>query len=103
MKAFHRALLITLGLTGMGIVAPTLASASSDVTIDVAPPAPRLEAVPAARAGYVWAPGHWEWNGRFHSWVAGTWIVAHGAYHWTAARWEQVGDRWHFVQGKWDK
>lgn len=103
MRTFQKALLISLGLIGVGIVAPVVASASSDITLDVAPPPPRAEAVPGPRAGYVWAPGHWEWSGRFYTWVAGTWIVAHGSYHWSAARWEQVGDRWHFVQGKWDK
>ena len=30
---------------------------------------------PAPRAGYIWSPGHWEWNGRRHVWVAGRWIA----------------------------
>ena len=28
----------------------------------VAPPAPRYEAVPGAREGFVWAPGHYEFR-----------------------------------------
>jgi hypothetical protein len=103
MKGLHKALLIALSLSGGMMICASLAVAAADITIDVAPPAPRIEVVPAPRAGYVWAPGHWEWNGRFHSWVAGSWIVAHGNYHWAPARWEQVGQRWHYVQGEWQK
>ena len=32
-------------------------------------------AEPAPRAGHIWSPGHWEWNGRRHVWVAGHWIA----------------------------
>ena len=85
------------------LTTPTLSLAGVDITIDTPPPAPRIEVLPAPRAGCIWAPGHWEWNGRFHTWVAGAWIVAHGTYHWSPARWEQVGPRWHFIQGSWQK
>jgi len=30
---------------------------------------------PAPRPGYIWSPGHWEWNERRHVWVAGRWIA----------------------------
>ena len=30
---------------------------------------------PAPRAGYIWSPGRWDWNGRRHVWVAGHWIA----------------------------
>ena len=32
------------------------------------------EVVPAPRAGAIWSPGRWEWNGYRHRWVAGHWI-----------------------------
>ena len=39
-------------------------SASADVlVVRTAPPPPRDEVVPAARHGYAWAPGYWNWNG----------------------------------------
>jgi hypothetical protein len=33
------------------------------VIVGVAPPAARVEVVPAPRVNYVWAPGYWRWNG----------------------------------------
>ena len=36
---------------------------------------PLVVVQPAPRAGYIWSPGHWEWNGRRHLWVAGHWIA----------------------------
>jgi hypothetical protein len=32
------------------------------------------ETTPAARAGYIWAPGHWEHRGTRPAWVAGHWV-----------------------------
>jgi len=32
------------------------------------------EVVPPPRAGAIWSPGRWEWNGYRHRWVAGHWI-----------------------------
>jgi hypothetical protein len=26
------------------------------------------------REGFIWSPGHWEWNGRRHAWVEGRWV-----------------------------
>jgi len=37
-------------------------------TIDV------YEVQPPARAGAIWSPGHWEWDGYRHRWVIGHWI-----------------------------
>jgi len=33
-----------------------------------------LEVMPAPRAGYIWAPGHYESVGSRHAWVPGHWI-----------------------------
>jgi hypothetical protein len=37
--------------------------------------APAVEVFPAPRAGYIWAPGHWERRGTGSVWVAGQWIA----------------------------
>jgi hypothetical protein len=34
-------------------------------------PAPIVEVVPAARAGYAWVPGHWIWRRGAWFWVGG--------------------------------
>jgi hypothetical protein len=80
---------------------PTVASARVYVDVDVAPPAPRVEVIPEARAGYVWAPGYWNYSDHHHVWVNGRYIHEHHGHHWVADGWEQRGERWHFVAGHW--
>ncbi len=67
----------------------------------VAPPPPRNEVVPAARAGHAWAPGYWDWRGRRHVWVGGHWERARRGYVYRAPVWEQNGDRWRLNRGAW--
>jgi hypothetical protein len=33
------------------------------------------ESMPAPREGFIWAPGHNEWNGSRQAWVPGQWVV----------------------------
>jgi hypothetical protein len=73
------------------------------VDIDVRPPPPRVIVVPAPRAGYVWAPGFWRWNGRRHVWVEGHWVRERRGEHWVPAHWEENHGRWHFEDGHWER
>jgi hypothetical protein len=77
------------------------ASQAGEVVIGVAPPPARVELVPAARAGYVWSPGYWRWNGYRHVWVGGYWVHARPGWHWAPAGWVAYGPRWHYVGGHW--
>lgn len=97
------ALLAVLGVVSAGAVyAPTAAAGVSvAVGINVAPPAPQYETVPPPRAGYVWAPGYWRWEGHRHVWVSGYWIPARPGFVYHHARWEQAHDGWHFHEGYW--
>lgn len=89
MKRIALAALIAIGAAG----APLTSMAYSNVSVVIsAPPAPLYEAVPAPRHGYVWAPGHWEWNGRRHIWAPGVWIVERPGYVYNAPTWYR-GDR----------
>jgi hypothetical protein len=94
------ALSVALGLGA--IVLPSIGSARVYLDVDIAPPAPRVEVVPAPRVGYVWAPGYWNYEGRHHVWVKGHYIRGHRGHHWVADSWEQRGNRWHRVEGHWD-
>ncbi len=88
---------------GIGAIAlPSIGSARVYVDVDIAPPAPRVEVVPEARVGYVWAPGYWNYEGHNHVWVKGRYIREHRGHHWVADSWEQRGNRWHRVAGHWD-
>ena len=74
----HKWILGALVASSIGIV-PATASAAFGVYVDVAPPAPRHELVPAPRRGFVWSPGYWDRrHGRF-VWVGGHWNASTAA------------------------
>jgi WXXGXW repeat (2 copies) len=102
MKNVGKALILGLSLAGGGLLVPLVGSAAVGIDITVAPPAPRVEVVPAPRPGYVWAPGYWEWRQGAHVWVGGRWMGARPGYRWVPDRWEQHGDHWHHAQGHWE-
>jgi len=95
--------LASLWLTAAAAIAPAVSLAGVVVDIDVAPPAPQVEVVPAPRAGFVWAPGYWEWRGHNHVWERGHWIRERPGYHWVPDRWDQRGPHWHHSIGHWER
>ena len=99
----RKLLLATLWLAAAAGLAPAVGSAAVLVDIDVAPPPPRVEVVPAARPGYVWAPGYWAWRRHRHEWVGGRWIVERRGYHWVPDAWVVNGPHYHYVRGHWER
>ncbi|MEJ5990233.1 thrombospondin type 3 repeat-containing protein [Ramlibacter sp. PS3R-8] len=73
------------------------------VYVQVPPPPPRAEPVPVMRAGQVWVPGHWRWNGREHVWIAGKYSARRSGYVYAPATWVQVGGRWEYREGTWTR
>jgi hypothetical protein len=73
-----------------------------DVVIGSAPPPVHVEAVPAPRVGYVWAPGYWLWDGHQHVWHRGHWEAERPGQHYVAARWIETPRGWHFVPAHWE-
>ena len=57
--------------------------------------------MPAARHGYVWAPGHWEWRRGNHVWVRGSWMRERRGYVYTAPTWVERGGHWEMDRGGW--
>ncbi len=94
--------LVGLFLSAAFLALP-LASAQAQVSVDIgiAPPAARVEVVPAPRAGFVWAPGHWAYRGGRYVWAGGRWIGARPGWRWAPDRWEHRGARWHYAPGHW--
>jgi hypothetical protein len=90
-------------LAAFATLAAAPASAEVDVRINIGPPVPMVEVVPAPRAGFVWAPGFWAWRHHRHIWVAGHWIRERRGWHWIADRWDRDGERWHYVPGHWER
>jgi|GEM_PF-936278 len=83
----------------LGSVAP--ASAGIGIDVRIAPPPPRVVVVPPPRAGFVWAPGYWRWNGRRHVWVEGHWLRARRGFHWVPEHWVERRGHYRFVPGHW--
>lgn len=82
---------------------PLAASAAVDFRVDIAPPAPRYEVVPAPRHGYVWAPGYWNWRHGHYVWVRGHWEREHRGMYWHPDRWEQRDGHWVLERGGWHR
>lgn len=66
-----------------------------------APPPPRSEAA-AARAGYVFVSGRWNWQNGNWQWVDGHWERERANQVWIAGRWELQGNYYVWVEGRWD-
>ena len=81
---------------------PAAAQVGVSINIGTPPPASVYEAVPAPRAGYVWAPGYWRWEHERHVWAPGHWMAARQGHHWVADRWvEGPHGGWHHDPGHW--
>ena len=80
-----------------GIAIPAAAA----VYVQIAPPAMRVEAVPAPRHGYVWAPGYWNWRGNHHVWAKGTWVRERPGYAYHSPTWVERDGRWSMERARW--
>lgn len=70
--------------------------------VDVAPPAPQYEVVPAAPGlGYVWIGGYWNWQLGRHVWVGGRWALPPAGHTWVPHRWERGPRGWSSYPGYW--
>jgi hypothetical protein len=96
-------LLAAVVAASLGMVAAPSTAAPVSVSINVGPPAVRYEAVPAARRGYDWTPGYWNWNANRnrHNWVAGTWMRSRPGYVYAQPTWVQHDGRWQQQRGAW--
>jgi len=96
-----REMLIVSGLAAAALAAPGVAQARVDFSVNVGPPAPIYEPVPAPRPGWAWAPGYWDWNGHRHVWHRGHWVHERYGYRWAPHHWAHRGDHWVLERGRW--
>ena len=96
--------LIAAGFIGMAPL-PGMAAdrVDLDFNVNIAPPAPQYEVVPAPRAGYVWSPGHYVYRDGRHVWVGGSFIAERPGYVYHAPRWVERGGRWAYQGPRWDR
>lgn len=93
----HR--LAALALAILAWTSPVQAEVDIDVTL--APPALRVMSVPAARAGYHWAPGYWNWQQNHHVWRSGRWLRERPGYAYRDPQWVEHEGRWRLQRGGW--
>jgi len=98
----RKMLLAAITAATLGAI-PLQAPAAVDFYVDVAPPAPRYEVVPAPRHGYVWAPGYWDWRRGHYVWVRGHWEREHRGMYWHPDRWVQRDGHWVREHGGWHR
>ena len=96
-------LAMALAASSLGVSLATYA-ASVVVEVDVAPPAPRYENAPA-RAGYIYAPGYYQWDdGRHqHVWTNGEYQAERRGEHFVPQRSTEQKGCYHFDDGRWEK
>lgn len=104
MRKILLSVLLATGALG-AVTIPATGSASTPVLVSVriAPPPLRVEAIPAPRRGYIWVPGFWDWRSHRHVWVRGVWERERRGYFYQPHRWEQRGDGWYLNRGRWDR
>ncbi len=95
--SFRKSLLIAAA--AIALAGPVMAQDYIEVTTP--PPTAPYEVVPASRAGYVWAPGYWSWEGGQYVWVQGEWLAARPDYTWVEARWHNDNGHWYYDKGHW--
>jgi len=98
-----RKLILGSMLAAAAIAVPAGAQARTvEFEVDVAPPAPRVEVVPAPRQGYVYEPGYWAYDGKQYTWSDGRFIAEREGHRYVPHVYEKRGERWVFRAGHWD-
>ena len=98
-----RKTLLAVALAG-SFAAPLMAhSAEFNFNVDIAPPAPVYEQMPA-REGYVVTPGYYQFDAQrhAHTWVKGAYEPARRGEHFVAPEWREQGGRYGFAAGRWE-
>ena len=87
---------------GIAAAAGIAQARSVEVEINTAPPADRVEVVPAPRPGYVYERGHYAWDGHAYVWTDGRFIEERPGHTYEQARIEHRGEHYYFHKGHWD-
>lgn len=107
MKKMTLTFALIAGLSAAAAAATYAPPASAQVyvttRVGIAPPPVRYERRPPPRAGYVWAPGYWRWNGRGHVWAGGYWVRGRPGHVYRPAYWNHGRDGWRFRNGYWSR
>jgi len=80
------------------------ASTTVVVTAPTAPPPAQAETPPPAPGPrYVWAQGHWSWDGTQYVWNPGRYVIPPTTVaRWTPGYWQQSPTGWVWTDGSWN-
>jgi hypothetical protein len=105
LAVFSAGLAAAFLLAAPAAITPAAAAVGVELRIgpDRAPPPLRREHRPErTRAGFVWQPGRWDWDGRHWIWLDGVWVEPPRARaEWVPGHWAHRGRRWVWVDGHW--
>src|SRR5215831_2928450 len=93
---------IAVTTVGIGIGAGGAQARTVEVEIGSAPPAARVEVVPAPRAGYIYERGHYAWDGHAYVWTEGRFIAERPGHVYRQPLIEHRGEHYVFRSGHWD-
>lgn len=85
----------------IGAAAPAVYAV--DIFVNAPPPPLRVEVTPAPRAGYVWAPGYWDYRADRHVWTRGHWERERSGMYYHSPRWTERDGRWVMERRGWDR
>jgi hypothetical protein len=99
-----RKTLLAVALAGSFAVPLAAHAEGINFNVDIAPPAPVYEQMPA-REGYVVTPGYYRYDQErhAHTWVKGEYQPARKGEHYVAPEWRQQEGRYGFSEGRWEK
>ena len=100
---FRNLALVAAAAATVGFAATPSPSVAAEIYFNVAPPPPRVEVIPAPRAGWVWAPGYWDLRGHRHHWVGGHWVRVRHGYRFVEPRWYEREGRWYLERPRWSR
>ena len=96
----RKLILAALAVSSIGVIPLT---ASAEIYVNIAPPTPRHEVIPAHRAGHVWVPGYWDYRGNRYVWVRGHFERERRGMYYHPVRWYERDGRWVREGGRWDR
>jgi len=102
MRKYILGAMVASAIAATGVAKPV--KADTDIYLNFGPPAVRYETVPAARPGYVWAPGYWDYRGNRHVWVRGHYVRERPGYVYYAPRWSYNNNgQWYLQRERWER
>jgi hypothetical protein len=88
---------------GLFSAATLSVAAPVEIEIRTAPPADRVEVVPAPRPGFVYEKGHYAYEGDKYVWHEGSFLAERKGERYVPYAFEKRGETYYYRPGYWEK